>query len=361
MKERSPQLHDVGRYNRNEAILYGLRNLGRTGCAALAFTFGAYTLDLGYTLITEPDRNSQMEWSGTKNCKNATFVAVHLGSTGKDIAQWQADNNQAAIENAGGAILVTKYDTKGDIGEFRDHLDETLAACARPDRPYVPVVFNGVSLGGKYAQWITNARLKNGIPIGIIMESSPTGIDSIRDTNVRALMSVANPDRPIPMTKGMVFGNSLMTEISRRGMGIFANPYSVHDIVSSTQQTNAKTLTWQIVANSQPWPIAVQPGDNNVPIDYIYTDGDTAVNTALVRLQLKLFTHAEVTEHLIPPEKSWDTAPNHADGWRQDATNAADYRSTYASIYRKYGERVENQRQEIAKEYPAPRGNKRIS
>lgn len=349
MKEREPKLHDIVRYRRNDAILYGLKSLGRTGCAMLAFSFGAYSIDLGYTLATEPDRNSTMRWYGNTSCKDAEFVAVHLSSTGKDIAEYQASNNQQAIEQAGGAILLTGYDTKGDIAEFRDHLDETLAECARPDRPYVPVIFNGVSLGGKYAQWIANARLHNGIPLAIIMESTPTGPDSLRDKGAQTLIAVSNvAPSPIPMTKGLVFANALGTEVSRRGTGIFTSKYAMPDVVASTKETNAKTLTWQIVANAQPWPIAVRPGDNTVPIEYIYSDGDYVVDTTVARAQLKLFTRAEVTEHRISREESWPEAPSHGDGWRNDATNAVEYRTVYTSIYQKYRTIIDQRKQAIA-------------
>ena len=348
MKEPKPKLHDIAQYRRNDAILYGLKSLGRTGCAMLAFGFGAYSIDLGYTLATEPDRNSTMRWYGNTDCKDAEFVAAHLSSTGKDIAEYQASNNQQAIERAGGAILLTGYDTKGDIAEFRDHLDETLAECARPDRPYVPVVLNGVSLGGKYAQWVTNARLKNGIVMAIIMESTLTGPDSLQSGITRSFIKTASSGTTIPATKGMVFMNALGTEISRRGMDIFTNEYAIPDVLASTEQTNAKTLTWQFVANAQPWPIAVRPGDNSVPIEYIYSDGDNVVDTTVARAQLKLFTRAEVTEHRISREESWPEAPSHGDGWRRDATNWAEYRTTYTNIYQKYRKMIDQRKQAIA-------------
>lgn len=344
MKEREPKLHNVWEYRRREKLL----NVGRTACAALAFLGTSYSLDLARTLITEPERTSAMIWSGNIDCQDAEFVAVHLSSTGKDIAQWQAANNQAAIENAGGAILVTRYDTKGDVGEFRNHLDETLAQCARPDRPYIPVILNGVSLGGKYAQWVTNARLKNGIVMAIIMESTPTGPDSLQSGITRSFIKTASSGTAIPATKGLVFINALSTELDRRGMDIFTNEYAIPDVLASTEQTNAKTLTWQFVANAQPWPIAVRPGDNSVPIEYIYSDGDNVVDTTVARAQLKLFTRAEVTEHRISREESWPEAPSHGDGWRRDATNWAEYRTTYTNIYQKYRKMIDQRKQAIA-------------
>ncbi len=322
--------------------------MGRTACAALAFLGTSYSLDLARTYATEPERTSTMKWYGNIDCKDAEFVAVHLSSTGKDIARWQAANNQQAIENAGGAILVTSYDTKGDVGEFRNHLDEALAECATPERPYVPVILNGVSLGGKYAQWVANARLKNGIVLAIIMESTPAGPDTLQGDITREFVKTAATGNPIPATKGLVFMNALGTEISRRGIGIFTNQTAITDVLASTQETNAKVLTWQFVANAQPWPIAVRPGDNSVPIEYIYSDGDSVVDTALVRAQLKLFTHAEVTEHRISREQSWPDAPSHGDGWRLDATNANEYRTTYTAIYQKYRDIIDKHKQEIA-------------
>lgn len=344
MRQREPKLHDVWKYRRRERLL----NVGRTACAALAFVGTSYSLDLARTYATEPERTSTMEWRGNIDCKNAEFVAVHLSSTGKDIAGWQAANNQQAIENAGGAILVTGYDTKGDVGEFRDHLDEALAECATPERPYVPVILNGVSLGGKYAQWVANARLKNGIVLAIIMESTPAGPDTLRGNITREFVKTAASGSPIRATKGLVFANALSTEISRRGVDIFTNEYAIPDVLASTKQTNVRTLNWQLVANAQPWPIAVRPGDNSVPIEYIYSDGDSVVDTALVRAQLKLFTHAEVTEHRISREQSWPDAPSHGDGWRLDATNANEYRTAYAAIYQKYRDIIDKHKQEIA-------------
>lgn len=360
MRERMPKLHNLDDYRRREAVCHGVRSLGRTACALLAFGFGAYSIDLGYTLVTEPDRNSVMRWAGSIACRDAKFVAVHLSSTGKDIAEYQAANNRDAIEKNGGAILVTQYDTKGDVGEFRDHLDEKLAECATPDRPYVPVVMNGVSLGGKYAQWVTNAGLKKGIVIANVLESTPADPDTIRDEAAAALVGISKPETPIPMTKGIVFLNALSTEVGRRGpIGVFTTPQALPDVVASSRGTSAKTLTWQIPANAQPWPVPVRPTDNTVPIDYIYSERDSVVDTTLARTQLKLFTRAEVTEYGIPPDTSWGKgkeAPNHADGWRLDATNAAEYRRIYAAIYQKYGALIDSRIQAIEHEQITPGG-----
>ena len=340
MKEhQSPQQTKEVRPDKTRMSRIG-RGLMRTGIAGAVLVGGGYALDLSYTLATEPDHPSVMKWYGDINCKDATFVAVHLSSTGKDITAYQAINNQQAIKKAGGAILITEYGTNGDVTEFRNHLDDMLSECKRPDRPYVPVMFNGVSLGGKYAQWIDNKGLKNGIATAIIMESTPTGPDTVRDIGAQALMHINNPSYPIPITKGIVFLNAFGTEFSRRGFSVFTHPYAMKDVISSTEETNAKTLTWQMIANAQPWPIALQPGDNDTPIENIYSDGDSVVDTALVRAQLKLFTRNEVTEHEISRENSWKNAPSHADGWRSDATNASEYRKTYEAIYKKYGDAI---------------------
>ncbi len=352
MRERPPRLHNFDTYRRWGVVRHGVRSLGRTGCALLAVGFGAYSIDLGYSLASEPDRNSVMRWAGTIACRDAKLAVVHLSSTGKDIAEFQAANNRQAIEDNEGAILVTEYDTKGDIGEFRDHLDEKLAECARPDRPYVPVVMNGVSLGGKYAQWVANAGLKNGIVIANVLESTPVDPDTIRDEAAAALVGISKPETPIPMTKGIVFLNALSTEVDRRGpVGLFTTPQAFPDVLASSEGTSAKKLTWQISANAQPWPIPVRPTDNTVPIEYIYSELDSVVDTAMARAQLKLFTRAEVTEHRIAPDTSWGKekeAPNHGDGWRLDATNAAEYRDAYAAIYRKYSTLIDQRKQAVA-------------
>lgn len=308
--------------------LGSFRKLGGFVAAMTVAVNGVYAADLIYTLGTADDRPSSMQWVSETDCKEAKFVVPTLSSTGKDIAGWQAEVNKDAIERAGGVALVTKYSTHGDVEEFRDKLDEALAGCSTNERPVVPVVFNGVSLGGKYAQMVTELGLEHGEVVAIVMESSPTDIHSIKNKNARLLMEYSvNSGTVIMITKGMIFVNALSTEINRWGVGIVTNQQAWHNVVDSTRQTDALVTTWQVGKNAEPFT-ASRP----IPIHYVYSAGDSVVDPEVVLNDLRRQSIAPVTAYQLPREESWPSAPSHGDNWRGDATNAADYRRVYEEI-----------------------------
>lgn len=322
-----------------------LRRVRRVGCGAMAGLLTLGAADIAHTEITVPDRPHRAEFVGTVDCKKAEYVVVYVNPTGKPVAQWLEAHNRSIIESNGGASLVTWYGTSEDVAGFRDMVDEKLAECTTEERPdTVPTVFNSMSLGGKYTQWVLNAGLKHADVVAHVTEAGAVSPDAIIDAGGQVLVSIASTGQPVPIGKGGIFLSAAESERQRVGLMKVIDDAGTHKVIQdSMNETDPKVLAWQMVANSKPYPAPLRSTDNTTPTHYLWTRGDPVINTGLARWQLGLMTRAPITEYEVSVEGTDGHA--HAAGWIGAARPAYDpvYRVVYEAIARQIKNKASDQ------------------
>ncbi len=332
MKNRQPKLHNYELGLPGEKLRRNMLLSARVGAAGLILAGMAYNLDVAITQAIEPVRPHTVDaYDKTESCKDARFVVIYLDSTGKQVGQWLAANNEQIIKARGGTQWVTHFGSQKDVPGFTKMLDDKLAECIDEPGEKKPVVLNSMSLGGKYAQWVINQGLSNGEVIANVMEATPPDPEAIKDMSAGGFVR-ASRGQSIPMGDGLVFFNGTVPEFKEKGIGWIFNAKSWENVIDSARRTHADTLSWQARANGESWPIPSNPSDNTTPIYYIGDPSDGLVDNALAIGQLKLLTRAEVHDYWVQSSTKPGSI-SHAEGWLRERRYA--YNPAYNQIYDK--------------------------
>lgn len=279
----------------------------KLAAAGLALITAMGLLDVAVA-FAEPERPHVATIHNPEMCDDARFDAVHLSSTGRDIAGKLAHLNKEIIEQHQGVVISIKYGTRYNPKELAEVINLAIEQCrdSQVDPADRPLVLAGASLGGRVAQELVNSGKLNSEVVAIIQEATPTDSSDILDSTSRLLVDLVGPlGYPIP--KGITWFELAKTHLDRQ-----VNPLSGEArglIRESLEETSSKTLGWQGGLLSRPYP-ASQP--DSPPILYIHSGGDRVVDVRAAMHRLKSLGY-EVTP--ISTEAVSGFHLNHAEGW----------------------------------------------